>query len=76
MANIFVEALFVGIVSGIFGLIISTIFMLFSKDFSWKKYHFWPQVLLSFFVTGFILHLVFEIAGANKWYCKHGNACK
>jgi len=76
MANLIVEALIVGIISGIVGLIISTLFMLPSKDFSWKKYHFWPAVLLSFFTTGFLLHLGFEAAGANKWYCKHGKACQ
>lgn len=76
MSTFLVEALVVGLVAGIVGLIISTLFMLPSKDFSWKKYHFWPQVFLSFFVTGFILHVGFELAGANKWYCKHGNACK
>lgn len=76
MSTFLVEALVVGLVAGIVGLIISTLFMLPSKDFSLKKYHFWPQVALSFFVTGFILHVGFELAGANKWYCKHGNACK
>ena len=31
--------------------------------------------LLVVFLTGFIGHLLFEIFGANKWYCKHGKAC-
>jgi len=31
--------------------------------------------LLVVFMTGFIGHLLFEIFGANKWYCKHGKAC-
>ena len=31
--------------------------------------------LLVVFLTGFIGHLLFEIAGANRWYCKHGKAC-
>lgn len=76
MANLFIEALVVGLVSGFFGLIISTALMLFSHKFSWKKYDFWPRVFLSFFLTGLLLHLVFEWVGANKWYCRHGNACK
>lgn len=76
MNKLFAEAFTVGIVSGIFGLVISTLLMLPSKDFSWKKYHFWPQVLLAFFFTGFSLHIIFELTGANKWYCKNGNACK
>lgn len=74
--KLLVEALVVGLITAIVGIIISTLFMLPSKDFSWKKYTFWPQVLLAYFVTGFLLHLGFELAGANKWYCKHGNACQ
>jgi hypothetical protein len=31
--------------------------------------------LLVVFLTGFIGHLLFEIFGANKWYCTHGKAC-
>lgn len=27
------------------------------------------------FVVGFLIHLVFEILGLNRWYCKHGAAC-
>lgn len=76
MSKLIVEALIVGLITGILGLIISTAFMLPSKDFSLKKYHFWPQVLLSFFLTGFLIHLICETTGINKWYCKHGNACK
>ena len=28
------------------------------------------------FIMGFLIHFIFEIIGANKYYCKHGNACK
>jgi ABC-type antimicrobial peptide transport system permease subunit len=77
MTNLLTEALVVGLVSAIVGLIVSTLLMYaFSKDFSLKKYDFWPQVALSYFITGIVLHLGFEWVGANKWYCKHGNACK
>ena len=69
------EAMVVGVVTAIFGLVISTLFMLQSKDFSFQKYDFWPRVMLSYFVTGFLLHMIFEKTGANSWYCKHGNAC-
>lgn len=31
--------------------------------------------LLTVFLTGFIGHLLFELIGANKWYCTHGKAC-
>lgn len=76
ITNLFVEALVVGVITAVAGFIISTLFMLTSEEFSWKKYHFWPQVLLSYFITGMVLHLGFEFFGANKWYCRHGTACK
>tara|TARA_B110000858_G_C17798317_1_gene473745 strand:+ start:215 stop:415 length:201 start_codon:yes stop_codon:yes gene_type:complete len=27
------------------------------------------------FIVGFLIHLMFEILGLNKWYCKNGAAC-
>ena len=29
---------------------------------------------ISLFLTGFMLHILFEIMGANSWYVKHGSA--
>lgn len=77
MARLIVEAIVVGLMTGLIGFIISTLFMVvFSKNFSFKKYDFWPQVLLSFFITGILIHLICEFLGINKWYCKNGNSCK
>ena len=28
------------------------------------------------FIMGIIIHLCFEFAGANRYYCKHGAACQ
>ena len=74
--HIILEALIVGIVVGIFGFIISTSLMFMNKNFSLKKYYFWKRVLFSYILTGFLFHLVAELSGVNKWYCKNGNACK
>lgn len=77
MKQLLIEALVVGITAALVGLAISTILMFItSKDFSLEKYHFWPQVMLSYFITGVLLHLMYEYFGANKWYCDNGNACK
>ena len=35
-----------------------------------KKFNF-----VSLFLLGFGFHLVCEITGINRWYCKHGAAC-
>ena len=29
---------------------------------------------IGLFITGFMLHILFEIMGANNWYVKHGSA--
>jgi hypothetical protein len=41
-----------------------------------KTFNHWTGVLLSFFITGVIIHLLCEVTGLNKKYCKYGNACK
>jgi hypothetical protein len=28
------------------------------------------------FILGFLFHVLCEIAGVNRWYCKNGVACK
>ena len=28
------------------------------------------------FILGLAIHLLCEVSGINKWYCKNGNACK
>lgn len=71
-----IEALIVGLISATIGFIVSTSLM-YERDpnFSLKKYTFWPWVLVGYFITGVIAHLLFEFSGANKWYCKNGYAC-
>ena len=71
------EILAVGVGTAIIGFIISTFLMyIFSKKFSMKKYHFWWQVVISYFLTGCLVHIICEYSGVNRWYCKHGSACK
>ncbi len=74
--EVFVEAIVVGIITALLGFIISTALMFTSKKFKLKEYHFWYQVVLAFFLTGFVVHLGCEAFGFNKWYCKNGSACK
>lgn len=33
------------------------------------------QLAILLFLTGVCLHLFYEVANMNKWYCKNGNAC-
>lgn len=71
------EVIVVGLMTALVGFIISSLMMvLLAKDFSVKKYHFWWQVLLSYFITGCLIHLLCEASGINHWYCANGVACR
>tara|TARA_B100001094_G_scaffold311528_1_gene347284 strand:+ start:1888 stop:2085 length:198 start_codon:yes stop_codon:yes gene_type:complete len=59
--NLLVEAIVVGLIFLILGI--------FAKKLKLNE----PMTL---FVAGAAGHLLFEVSGANKWYCANGNACK
>ena len=71
--QLLIEAIFVGIstiiIGNIIGFIISKIIKSnlpeICKD--WNKFYIME---ISLFLTGFILHILFEILGLNKYYCK------
>ena len=77
--KLLVEAGVVGIATVIVGSIVGFIIgKMFSTNLptickSWNKNHIMEICL---FFTGFFLHLIFEVSGANKWYCNNGNACQ
>ena len=67
MANLIIEALLVGLFTGVVGLVISTLFMyISSKDLGVRI---WSSVFFSFFLTGFLIHIIFELLGFNKKFC-------
>lgn len=74
--RVLIEAFIVGLSAAVVGILISLAMMYYHDvNFSVKGYKFWPQVGMSFFFTGVLLHLFFEYTGLNKMYCKKGNAC-
>ncbi len=63
------ELLAVGFIRPILAFIISTLLLYnFSLNFNVniKKYKFWWQVILSFFITGWLVHIICEYSGINK----------
>ena len=34
------------------------------------------DINVKLFITGIIIHIIFELSGLNKIYCKNGVACK
>lgn len=79
--NVFVEAVVVGIATVIMGTLVSQVIRLLKPKTSsncncgknWNRYY---VMEIALFLTGFLLHYAFEYSGGNKWYCKHGSACK
>jgi len=63
--NLGVEAIVVGLSTMVVGLIISYIAM----GKAAAEFEHWGTVALTYFLTGGIVHLVYEFSGANKWYC-------
>ena len=72
MLQLLLEAFIVGILNVIVGFVVSYI----SMGNSAKDFQHWNKLLLTFFICGVIIHLVCEITGLNKKYCKSGNACQ
>lgn len=78
MIKLLIEAFFVGIVVVIFGTLSSKIFSLYFKVElppvckDWNKNYVMEITLL---FTGILAHLVLEILGINKLYCKNSYAC-
>ena len=80
MLMLFIEAILVGILMVIVGSFVGVGFSIINRqlqpskkisDTNWNKYFVMEQ---SLFFTGFFVHLLCEIVGINKWYCKNGYA--
>ena len=76
MVSLLQEAFFVGIATSIIGTILSYLFMALNQKSLKVKFNHWDTILLSEFLTGFLVHYISEYSGLNKWYCKYGNACQ
>lgn len=75
MVHYFIEALAVGVMTMILGTLLSVGSMHLQKGFEIKSIDFWPSLLTVNFLLGFLVHLLCEWSGINKWYCRNGYAC-
>ena len=79
MKSLLIEALVVGIatvvVGSVVGFLVGKVLGTDLPDVckDWNKKH---AMEISLFLTGFTLHLLFELVGGTAWYCKNGVACK
>jgi hypothetical protein len=77
--KLIIESIVVGIITVIVGTISGLLIgRLFSSHLpkvckKWNKNH---VMEISLFFTGFLVHMMCEFLGINRWYCKNGRACK
>ncbi len=71
--NILFDALCVGIVTAIIGLLVSYCIMYMIDANSVKNFDHWWSICASFFITGFLIEILGDITGINKWYCTHSH---
>ena len=77
--RLLLEAGFVGILNVLVGALVGYILGrtmgvdLPSICKEWNKNHIME---ISLFITGFMIHILCEYSGINKWYCTGGVACK
>lgn len=74
MIKVLFEAVVIGIITiilgNIYGFIFSKIFVIDLPKVckEWNKNYIME---LTLFMTGFSFHIIFELTGLNKWYCKN-----
>ena len=83
MSQLIYEAASVGAMTVLFGNVVACLldFAVLSPKLKMKlplisnKDRFYEMGII-LFLTGVSIHLFCEFIGINRWYCRHGNACK
>jgi hypothetical protein len=65
--RLILEMVIVGVSTVVLGLMISIPWMRLSAG-KWPSWDIWLSTAASLFLTGAILHLIYEATGANAWY--------
>lgn len=77
--TLLIEAIFVGIITVILGYVAGYIVNQLEKKETPDLCKNWNENYVmekSLFLTGFLVHVFCELTTVNKWYCKHGLACR
>lgn len=70
--NLLSEALAVGVMALIIGVIVHSVSMKLKKH----DMNDMTVYAIHLFVIGVLIHLLCQYAGINKWYCTNGMACR
>ena len=77
MKTLLIEAGVVGLATIVVGVVVAlslkNLFKL-NMPISHKNINKNNMVML-LFITGFLIHIICEFSGLNKWYCSNGHAC-
>tara|TARA_B100001248_G_C27152532_1_gene349724 strand:+ start:342 stop:572 length:231 start_codon:yes stop_codon:yes gene_type:complete len=68
--KLIIEAIAVGILVVLLGYVV--VYFMESMKLKIDKD---KQMIIGFFMLGFLTHILCEFTGVNKWYCKNGRAC-
>jgi hypothetical protein len=63
------EAVAVGLIAMIIGMLIHVVFNYFMPHDMNNKI----TLAVHFLIVGIVFHILCEVTGINKWYCKNGN---
>ena len=66
------EALGIGLMALVVGVIVHSVSMKIKKH----DMNDMTVYAIHLFVIGILVHLIFQYAGINKWYCTNGTACR
>ena len=72
-SGVLIEAVIVGILVILIGTILHILSM---KLYGKHDLNNMAIYAVHLFVVGIVTHLICEVTGMNKWYCKNGTACK
>lgn len=70
LVELVIQAVFMGIITLIIGSIIFKLSFKNKEDVESVYFKNKPYgINIAFFMTGFVIHIVLDMSGFNKWYC-------
>ena len=72
-----IEAIWVGVGLVVVGLAVSyTMISLTKTSSEYPQRDDWFKMAVALFTSGVLFHVLAEVGGVNRWYCKNGDACR
>lgn len=75
MTSFLIEALVVGVMTSVVGYMVSWVISRINGQVLPESNQTTFLMLISLFITGFLIHSICQVTGINAYYCKNGAAC-